>query len=99
MCARLRMMELQQRGDDGLALGIERAGGRWLAGLTVPVARIRHIAFDAVEMGVHPGAIGIVGFHDDLPDGGVGVRLASPLASKQSSKSRLIRVRTFCACG
>ena len=47
----------QQRGDDPLPLGLQRILCHRLAGLAVPIAGIAEIAFDPVQIGVHPGRV------------------------------------------
>src|SRR5262249_2717874 len=44
----------------------QRVRRRGLAGLTVPIARIVQIAFDAMQKGMHPGAILAALVHDDV---------------------------------
>ncbi len=49
----------EQRGNDPLPFGFERILRHRLAGLAVPIAGIAEIAFDAVQIGVHPGRVAL----------------------------------------
>src|SRR5262245_53554780 len=70
-------LTLAQRGDDPLPFGLERILGSRLAGLPIPVAGIGQVALDPMQIGMHPGGIGVALVLHDLVRG-VPVALRRP---------------------
>ena len=59
-----RPLVAKHRGNDGVPFIRKRIIGGRLAGLRVPITRVGQITFDTMEIGVHPGGILAVRFHD-----------------------------------
>ena len=49
----------EQRRDDRVPFGLDAAAGGRTAGAGVPVARIAEIAFETMQIDMHPGGVGV----------------------------------------
>src|SRR5712671_6992532 len=57
---------VEQRARDRIPFRLERAVGGGLPGLSVPIGGVAGVAFEAVQIGVHPGGVAAVLVHDEL---------------------------------
>src|SRR5258705_3120235 len=57
---------VEQRARDRIPFRVEPAVGDGLPGLPVPIGGVAGVAFETVQIGVHPGGVAAVLVHDEL---------------------------------
>src|SRR5215831_12346418 len=82
----------EERLRDALVFSLKRARCRGLSGLPVPIAGVLEIALNAMQIGVHPGAVLAAFVHDDLVCL-IPVVLAGPPERRERNAQALGRAR------